>query len=236
MRCDEEVRPIIAEIVAGNANHRGIAFSLSTGCPSQKTPILDKGSDTDRIREKLKGKEIEARIPSRANNRTEPVPRDEEKCERRRENRENLRAYRWLRSIVMRRDGCRDPFMGAVVLAIIAIFRMRGYYPGKRRRSGRHRSGPNWPTNPLRGLASQLVTSPAGREIAPHCGTLSASEKSASVSPARNAAFAGYSGDRDSWIAILERVSRSAPYSFPASSSWRLAREKTFDHGIRLRG
>lgn len=67
MRRDEEVRPIVAEIVAGNANHRAIAIPLIDRMPvSAKTPILDKGSDTDRIREKLKEKEIEARIPSRA--------------------------------------------------------------------------------------------------------------------------------------------------------------------------
>lgn len=120
--CDEKGRPMSVELTAGNVNDCTTAISLIDRMPAgAKALLADKGYDTDKIREKLEEKEIEACIPSKVN-RTEPIPHDEEKYKRRQEIERMFGRIKDWRSIAMRYDRCHDLFMGAVILAIIVMF------------------------------------------------------------------------------------------------------------------
>ena len=108
------------ELTAGYVNDCTTAISLIDKMPAgAKTLLADKGYDTDKIREKLEEKEIEACIPSKVN-RKEPIPHDEEKYKRRQEIERMFGRIKDWRSIAMR----YDLFMGAIVLAIIVMFWM----------------------------------------------------------------------------------------------------------------
>ena len=66
--CDEKGRSMAVELTAGNVNDCTTAISLIDRMPAgAKTLLADKGYDTDKIREKLEEKEIEACIPSKVN-------------------------------------------------------------------------------------------------------------------------------------------------------------------------
>ena len=120
--CDEKGRPTCILLTAGNVNDCTAASSMIDKMPATaKTLLADKGYDTDEIREELKKKKIEARMPSKAN-RKEPIPRDEEKYAGRQEIERMFGRIEDWRSIAMRHDRCHDLFMGAVVLASIIMF------------------------------------------------------------------------------------------------------------------
>ena len=120
--CDGKGRPTCILLTAGNVNDCTVATSLIDRMPaSAKTVLADKGYDTDEIREALMKKKVEACIPSKAN-RTEPIPHDEKKYERRQEIERMFGRIKDWRGIAMRYDRCHDLFMGAVVLAAIFMF------------------------------------------------------------------------------------------------------------------
>ena len=120
--CDGKGRPTFILLTAGNANDCTVATSLIDRMQARaKTFLADKGCDTDEIREELKKRKVEARIPSKAN-RKEPIPHDETKYARRQEIERMFGRIEDWRSIAMRYDRCHDLFMGAVVLASIFIF------------------------------------------------------------------------------------------------------------------